>query len=67
MKPNALMGYAPMQDGKTCVRVCSYCPDAAQADALAKREGLAVTHGICDSCKARELAAIPHESPIATD
>lgn len=60
--PAAWMGYAPPSEGRTCVSICSYCPDTAQANALAKSENLAATHGICVKCYQKQMAEILGES-----
>lgn len=41
-------------------RVCAFCPPnlKAQAEARAARLGMAVTHGACPDCFAREMRAI---------
>jgi hypothetical protein len=35
------------------VKVCSWCPTAAEQTAAARAHGFEVTHGICDVCSAR--------------
>lgn len=33
------------------VKICSWCPDAAENTRIAHEAGLTVTHGMCDDCK----------------
>ena len=62
--PLAWMGYAPREGDRKrpCVRVCAWCPDKAQADALAERHGYAVTHGLCPACYQKQISAQLGES-----
>jgi hypothetical protein len=46
-----------IDDTRAFVSVCAWCPDKAQRDAAARAAGQRVSHGICDICMARELAA----------
>ena len=38
------------------VKVCSWCPDAAEQTASARAHGYDVTHGACPACAAKLLA-----------
>ncbi len=44
------------------VKVCGWCPDKAQADAVAKKHGLETSHGMCPDC----LTAYMKKSGITT-
>lgn len=48
--PAAWLGYSPEFKDGFCVRICAWCPDKPQADALAKAENLGISHSICPSC-----------------
>ena len=60
--PTAFMGYSKAQQGGVSVRVCSWCPDAANVTAWAAP--LPVTHGICPECYRR---VILHEPATQTN
>ena len=55
------MGYAAITPRVT-VRVCAWCEDKVQADAEAHQAGFEVTHGICPTCAARQIAAFLGET-----
>ncbi len=46
----AWMGYAPGHNGGFAVRVCAWCRDKADAEAVAIAGNLPMTHGICPRC-----------------
>lgn len=39
------------------VKVCAWCPNAAQLTADAQEAGFVVTHGLCAACSERVLAS----------
>ena len=37
---------------------CAWCPTRSEADAWAKKHGIPLSHGCCDSCFAKQMAEI---------
>lgn len=65
--PSAWMGYAPRKmagSPRACVRICAWCPDREQAEALAEAHGYDTTHGLCPACKQKEMAKLTGETLV---
>ena len=59
--PKAWIGLVNLSTPKVVcygVRLCSWCPDIAKAEAMAKKENLTVSHGLCPSCYDKQIAQL---------
>lgn len=65
--PKAWMGYKSMpgRGHPFAIRVCSWCPDKSEAEAIACRMEFPVSHWICTECYHRQMASLmPDPEPI---
>jgi hypothetical protein len=59
--PAAWLGYRDLstpREKKFGIAICAWCPDKDEAEAMAKAEGFNVTHGCCESCSQKQIAAL---------
>lgn len=56
--PSAYLGQAAAFLPQNVARICSHCPDKAQAEAYAAEQGQECTHAICPACFERVMAEI---------
>lgn len=48
--PSAYLGQAEAFLPERVARICSRCPDKAEAEAYAKAQGMECSHGECPAC-----------------
>lgn len=56
--PAAYLGLAPAFLPERVARICANCQDKSEAEAMALADDCALTHGMCESCFASEMARI---------
>lgn len=60
LPPAAWMGYAVNPKGGFMARICAWCPDKAEAEAMAGR--IPITHGMCPECYQAQVRKLTGEN-----